>query len=331
MFQKIKKLIRSLKAAIKFLWRHIKLDRKITLYLPIFILLFTCVEFFYLTTPANRVKIAQQVKDLFIITEVEEKIAPPSLPENKTNGFASVIVTINPLEKWLERALPDFQLLWMIDVSPEKAALYLEKISVKLPDNHPLQNQTNVQFQAYFDTNRNVKLDAEDQLLKTWAMEESNPPQINFHDFEGKKLTLTRDRLPVEGAKAFGHYRFFIVYNQSLPVSFTDFDITLKNPRDGMTLKKNTDPEKPIHNVMYTKFIDENTFKYFDRISEDPTVFFSRHSIFQPGENNQIILPQGDYEITENIIIPKRNMLKIEAGTTLRFHLNISILSYSPV
>ena len=79
------------------------------------------------------------------------------------------------------------------------------------------------------------------------------------------------------------------------------------------------------------KFVDENTFKYFDRISEDKQVFLSRHPIFQPGIDNQIILPKGDYEITETIIIPKHNTLKIEAGTTLRFHPDISLLSYSPV
>lgn len=65
-------------------------------------------------------------------------------------------------------------------------------------------------------------------------------------------------------------------------------------------------------------------------INADMDTFLAEYPSFSPS-GNKIILEEGTYNFDETIIIPKGFSLDIEAGTTLRFGKDKSLVSYSPI
>jgi hypothetical protein len=61
--------------------------------------------------------------------------------------------------------------------------------------------------------------------------------------------------------------------------------------------------------------------------------FIDEHPIFviDSRDATKLILPKGDYELQETIVVPKGSSLTIEPGTFLRFGVGRSLISYSPI
>ncbi len=80
------------------------------------------------------------------------------------------------------------------------------------------------------------------------------------------------------------------------------------------------------------RYVDEETFKYFEQINYSRDEFLKNNLIFRRGPlDNQIILYPGTYLISKTIIIPRNLSLEIKAGSRLYFAPDISLVSYSPV
>lgn len=65
-------------------------------------------------------------------------------------------------------------------------------------------------------------------------------------------------------------------------------------------------------------------------INADMGIFLAEYPFFS-SSGNKIVLEEGTYNFDETIIIPKGFSLGIEAGTTLRFSKDKSLVSYSPI
>lgn len=61
--------------------------------------------------------------------------------------------------------------------------------------------------------------------------------------------------------------------------------------------------------------------------------FVQNHSDFRldPQHTGRLVLPRGDYEFRETVVIPEGASLLIEPGTTLRFSVGRSLISYGPI
>ena len=62
-----------------------------------------------------------------------------------------------------------------------------------------------------------------------------------------------------------------------------------------------------------------------------PEEFLRQHPMFKFDEKDQLILPAGEYEFDETVIVPSGMPLLIEPGTTLKFAGGRSLISYSGI
>lgn len=81
------------------------------------------------------------------------------------------------------------------------------------------------------------------------------------------------------------------------------------------------------------RFVDSQTFSYFDKINQSLEDFLKEYPIFKknPSLNNSVVLYRGSYNINKNIIIPKDLSLRVEAGSELKFAPEVSLISYGRV
>lgn len=72
---------------------------------------------------------------------------------------------------------------------------------------------------------------------------------------------------------------------------------------------------------------------YSDHIFMTVERFVQRYPFFSldPEDTTQLILPTGNYQFRETVVIPEGTSLVIEPGTTLRFDVGRSLVSYSPI
>ena len=160
-------------------------------------------------------------------------------------------------------------------------------------------------YSIYYDKNQNKIFDQEDIKLtegfQMWSGREIpplSPPEL------GMKI------LPIE-------YSFFLDKSGFNP---DDFEIEVTNAVTGSKIK-------PV-----IRYIDEETFKYFEQINYSREEFLRYNPIFKKGlSDNQIVLYPGIYQISETIIIPRDFSLEIKPGSQLRFAPGASLISYSPV
>lgn len=91
----------------------------------------------------------------------------------------------------------------------------------------------------------------------------------------------------------------------------------------------NTVTGKPVapEAVQYT---DLSTFSTFDEIQRTPQEFVAAHPTFGL-EEDALVLPAGSYAFSEDVIVPKGTMFRIEPGVTLYLAPKASLVSYSPV
>jgi hypothetical protein len=70
-----------------------------------------------------------------------------------------------------------------------------------------------------------------------------------------------------------------------------------------------------------------------NHILESPREFVRSHPDFRldPQHAGGLVLPRGDYEFRETVVIPEGTSLMIEPGTSLRFSVGRSLISYSPI
>lgn len=70
-----------------------------------------------------------------------------------------------------------------------------------------------------------------------------------------------------------------------------------------------------------------------DQVNQPLEAFIRRHPLFaiDPQDPTGLVLPQGDYQISETILVPAGSKLTIEPGTVLRFAAGRSLISYSPI
>jgi hypothetical protein len=70
-----------------------------------------------------------------------------------------------------------------------------------------------------------------------------------------------------------------------------------------------------------------------NQILESPGKFVQNHPDFRldPQDANRLVLPRGNYEFRETVVIPEGAALVIEPGTNLRFSVGRSLISYSPI
>lgn len=61
--------------------------------------------------------------------------------------------------------------------------------------------------------------------------------------------------------------------------------------------------------------------------------FMEKYKIFSHShqDSSAIVLPRGEYECKETIVVPEGASLKIEPGVILKFHAGCSLISYSPI
>lgn len=99
-----------------------------------------------------------------------------------------------------------------------------------------------------------------------------------------------------------------------------DFKLNLVNAVTGL-------PVEPV-----VRYVDEETFKDFDKINYSREEFLRDNPIFKKGTTDErIILPAGIYQINKTIVVPKSLSLEIKPGSQLIFAPDTSLFSYSPV
>lgn len=70
-----------------------------------------------------------------------------------------------------------------------------------------------------------------------------------------------------------------------------------------------------------------------NHILESPGKFVQSHPDFllDPQDASRLVLPRGNYEFRETLVIPEGASLVIEPGTNLRFSVGRSLISYGPI
>ncbi len=77
---------------------------------------------------------------------------------------------------------------------------------------------------------------------------------------------------------------------------------------------------------------EHSVFDSPDAINRTRAEFLMLHSYFKPLDSaGQIMMPEGEYAIRENIIIPKNMELIIAPGAVLRFGPDVSLISYGKI
>ncbi|MCP4151171.1 MAG: hypothetical protein GY757_25735, partial [bacterium] len=73
--------------------------------------------------------------------------------------------------------------------------------------------------------------------------------------------------------------------------------------------------------------------RYLDYIAASPELLKKKYKALNLlfTRNNHIIIPKGEYTITENVYIPMGFVLELRAGTVIRMGPGVSLVSYSPL
>ncbi|MBU1176980.1 CotH kinase family protein [Patescibacteria group bacterium] len=80
------------------------------------------------------------------------------------------------------------------------------------------------------------------------------------------------------------------------------------------------------------RYVDEETFSYFEQINYSRDQFLENNSIFRKGIlDNQVVLYPGVYQIDKTIIFPRNLSLEIKPDVQLKFALDVSFISYGSI
>jgi len=199
----------------------------------------------------------------------------------------------------IQNALKSNQVLATIRISPQ-----IIKIGITTKGfSDILLNLPKESF--YYDENQNNVFDSRDIKI-TDSFQMSSQREIP----EGFSLEEEIRILPTD-------YTFFIEKADFNP---DDFEIEVTNAVTGSKIK-------PV-----IRYVDEETFKYFEQINYSREEFLRDNPIFKKGfSDNQIVLYPGIYQISETIIVPKGFSLEIKPGSQLKFAPGASLISYGPV
>lgn len=300
--------------------------------LSVFIICLSVFEFFNLTTEVERQTIYLKFQSYFTPATQVESTKPP--PVNKRPSRANIVFFVKPDQNSTVFSQTDSYFPGYFDIMLDwKPSVVLDQLKVHLEKSAFLNQNPEIspQFTLYFDSNNNKVFDAEDRLLKTTSLNAEN--DIHFADF-GEHLDplpkIILDKI-IGGIEIRETYRFFIASSVADPGAFIHADFTILNNENQKRLFLNTDSNFDPEDWLTLKYVDESTFQYFERISENINVFLERHPFFVRHAEQEILLPAGDYQISETIIVPKNTLLTIQAGAHLKFAPNVSLLSYSPV
>lgn len=118
--------------------------------------------------------------------------------------------------------------------------------------------------------------------------------------------------------------KFFIVNDQNIQ-EFTNLNIKEIEVQAVNLARKS----EFINNV--SAFADRSLFKYSEMIELSKQQFLALNEFMINEEGNKVVWPEDDYEITENMIIPKGLDVRIEAGTNIKIAKDRSVVSYSPI
>jgi len=157
----------------------------------------------------------------------------------------------------------------------------------------------------YYDRNQNQVFDRGDLLLLDYFQMYSQREIPQEPLFEAEIKVLPTD------------YSFFL---DKSDFNLDDFELNLTNAVTGSSVKP------------FIRYVDQETFSYFEQINDSQESFLQRYHIFRKGLlANQVVLPRGIYNISENIIVPQAVSLLIEPAVQLKFAPDVSLVSYGPV
>lgn len=86
---------------------------------------------------------------------------------------------------------------------------------------------------------------------------------------------------------------------------------------------------------MYIQSVKQDSeYIDYEAITQSPQDFVRQYPIFElevEGEQSQIVLPAGEHQFTQTVIVPRGTTLKIAPGAQLKLDAGVSLISYSPV
>jgi len=186
------------------------------------------------------------------------------------------------------------------------------------------------QFHLYYDLNQNQVFDRGDRLVSSSDFDLSNQKiifsSIDFQMFAQRGFPEEDwPGVPGQEIKVLPKkYSFFLVNSKKQPliepalIKNINFNIINAVTRESA--------------LITSQFINQETFSYFEQINDSQESFLQRYHIFRKGLlANQVVLPRGIYNISENIIVPQAVSLLIEPAVQLKFAPDVSLVSYGPV
>lgn len=176
---------------------------------------------------------------------------------------------------------------------------------------------------VYWDENQNEVWDDADAEVA--RLEWNKESKIFEGEVSGVVVTTDR-RLPDEFLKPMtlemSRKRLFLVSPWLSADEVTKVELDLKNSVSGSEIRnENRD----------LKFINSETFEYFDRTLETAQQTADRYPFLVREESGALTFASGTVEINEVVIIPKESTLNIKAGTTLKMGPGASLVSYGKV
>lgn len=177
----------------------------------------------------------------------------------------------------------------------------------------------------FYDINQNGVFDKNDNNIGRLKYDESIEgyvvDKLDEVILSSDTETLNTEPLKyIENLKILGvDYKFFLVSYKVGNIASADVNIELEN-----YITKN----KVSKNITY---IDEKTFKYFDKIGLSIDEFVKENPIFKKVSDKKIVVYAGTYRISKDIIIPKNLEVEIKQGANFYLDIGVSIISYSPV
>lgn len=141
--------------------------------------------------------------------------------------------------------------------------------------------------------------------------------------FENMNLRFTIDEIPKKGLSF--QTKFFI--------SGGGVNDLLSNNRvDGLTVEAVNLLEGPANVMDEASFVDRSLFAEIDGMTKSRHEFLrSRPEFVARAGETDLLLPAGEYEFLETVVIPEGLRLAVEEGTIIELGADVSFLSYSPI